>query len=59
MAVFLLRALHGRDYAPPAAAGLFADVPRSHPFAAWIERLFAASPAGARPRPSASVRTGR
>ena len=27
MAVFVLRALHGGGYAPPAASGVFADVP--------------------------------
>jgi hypothetical protein len=41
MAVFLLRGIHGAGYTPPAASGTLADVPASHPFAAWIERLFA------------------
>jgi hypothetical protein len=41
MAVFLLRGIHGRDYTPPPASGVFADVPKGHPFAAWIEELFA------------------
>jgi hypothetical protein len=41
MAVFLLRGIHGADYTPPAASGIFADVPPDHPFAAWIEQLFA------------------
>jgi hypothetical protein len=46
MAVFLLRGIHGDDYTPPAASGIFADVPVSHPFAAWIERLYAQGIAG-------------
>lgn len=40
MAVFLLRASQGALYTPPPATGLFADVPPSHPFAAWIEELY-------------------
>jgi hypothetical protein len=40
MAVFLLRGIHGGDYTPPAASGIFADVPLSDAFVAWIERLF-------------------
>ena len=40
MAVFLLKAKHGADYVPPAAAGnVFSDVPASAFAAAWIERL--------------------
>ena len=40
MAVFLLRAMHGAAFDPPAATGtMFTDVPQSHPFAAWIEQL--------------------
>jgi hypothetical protein len=39
MAVFLLRVKNGSAYMPPPALGLFADVPVSHPFAAWIEQL--------------------
>ena len=40
MATFLLRVVHGGGYLPPAATGtIFADVPISHPFAAWIEQL--------------------
>jgi hypothetical protein len=39
-AVLLLRALEGPAFTPPAATGLFADVPVGHPFAAWIEALF-------------------
>jgi hypothetical protein len=41
MAVFLLRALHGSAFSPPAATGIFSDVPVSSPYARWIERLFA------------------
>jgi hypothetical protein len=41
MSLFLLKTEHGSDYAPPAATGLFADVPASDPFARWIERLAA------------------
>jgi hypothetical protein len=39
MAVFLLRARHGFEFAPPAARGIFADVPPSHWAAAWIEQM--------------------
>jgi S-layer family protein len=39
MAVFLLRSRHGAGYQPPAATGLFADVPLAHPFVKWIEQL--------------------
>jgi len=41
MAVFLERALHGVGYAPPAATGLFADVPADYWAATWIEALYA------------------
>ena len=41
MAVFLLKAKHGSAYAPPPAAGVFADVPVSSNFAPWIEELAA------------------
>jgi hypothetical protein len=41
MSVMLLRARHGADYAPPACAGIFGDVPCPGPFAAWIEQLAA------------------
>ena len=41
MAVFLLKAKHGSAYAPPPAAGVFADVPASDGFAPWIEELAA------------------
>ena len=40
MAVFLLKTLLGSGYTPPAAVGLFGDVPISNPFAPWIEDLF-------------------
>jgi len=40
MAVFLLKSLDGPTYAPPAATGLFIDVPASDPFAPWIEELY-------------------
>jgi len=40
MAVFLLRAMHGNAYDPPAPTGaMFTDVPPAHPFAKWIEQL--------------------
>ncbi len=38
-AVYVLRALSGPDYTPPAAEGLFDDVPATHPFAPWIDEL--------------------
>ena len=42
LASLVLRARHGARYTPPAATGsLFADVPRSHEAAAWIERFTA------------------
>ena len=41
MAVFLLRAKHGAAYTPPAAAGIFTDVPASYWAAKWIEQLYA------------------
>ena len=44
MAVILLRSEHGSDYAPPACAKLFADVPcpstADFPYSDWIERLY-------------------
>ncbi len=39
MAVFLLKALLGACYVPPAATGVFTDVPATDPFAPWIEDL--------------------
>jgi hypothetical protein len=41
MAVFLLRAKNGAGYNPPAASGVFSDVPTEHWAAAWIEQLAA------------------
>ena len=41
MAVFLLKAEHGAAYAPPACAGIFADVACPSLFADWIEQLAA------------------
>ncbi|HEV2852126.1 MAG TPA: hypothetical protein VHC97_04910 [Thermoanaerobaculia bacterium] len=41
MAVFLVRGKHGGTFVPPAATGtVFADVPASHPQAAYIEQLY-------------------
>ena len=39
MSVFLLKIYHGTGYAPPAATGVFSDVPVSNPFAPWVEEL--------------------
>jgi hypothetical protein len=39
MAVFLLKSIHGTGYVPPAASGVFSDVPTSHWAAKWIEQL--------------------
>jgi hypothetical protein len=39
MAVFLLRAKYGQDYAPPPPTGIFNDVVPSHWAAPWIEQL--------------------
>jgi len=41
MAVFLLRAKYGSNYSPPAATGVFNDVPPGRFAAAWIEKLAA------------------
>jgi YVTN family beta-propeller protein len=41
MAIFLLRAKHGAAYTPPAAVGVFTDVPTSYWAASWIEQLYA------------------
>jgi hypothetical protein len=41
MAVFLERVLHGSDYAPPPATGIFDDVDPGHWTADWIEALYA------------------
>ena len=40
MAVFLLKTLLGSGYAPPPAAGIFADVPASYFAIDWIEDLY-------------------
>ena len=41
MAVFLLKAKYGASYTPPAAVGVFTDVPTSYWDASWIEQLYA------------------
>ncbi|PKN94770.1 MAG: hypothetical protein CVU44_02890 [Chloroflexi bacterium HGW-Chloroflexi-6] len=41
MAVFLLRGKYGSAYTPPAATGVFGDVPTDYWAAAWIEQLAA------------------
>jgi hypothetical protein len=46
MAVFLLVAEHGTSYTPPAATGIFNDVPADNPFAKWIEALYNAGITG-------------
>ncbi len=40
MAVFLVRAGHGAGYQPPAATGMFTDVPANYWAAPWIEQLY-------------------
>ena len=40
MAVFLLKARYTAAYIPPAATGIFADVPQADPFAPWVEDLY-------------------
>jgi hypothetical protein len=40
MAVFVLKAKEGAAFIPPAATGVFNDVPAADPFAPWIEELF-------------------
>jgi hypothetical protein len=39
MAPLLLLTREGAGYSPPAAVGLFQDVPQNDPFARWIEEL--------------------
>lgn len=39
MAVFLLKAKHGSSYIPPAATGVFTDVPTTYWAAPWIEQM--------------------
>jgi hypothetical protein len=41
MAVFLLKSKYGSSHVPPAATGVFSDVPVTHWAAAWIEELAA------------------
>jgi len=41
MAVFLLKSKHGVAYSPPAATGVFADVPLGYWADKWIEQLAA------------------
>ena len=41
MAVFLLKAKHGAAYTPPAATGIFTDVPIGYWADKWIEQLAA------------------
>jgi hypothetical protein len=40
MAAFVLKALAGPMYVPPAATGIFTDVPQADSFAPWIEELY-------------------
>ena len=40
MAVFLLKALVGADYVPPAASGIFSDVPADYFARDWVEDLY-------------------
>jgi Concanavalin A-like lectin/glucanases superfamily len=40
MAIFLLRSKHGSSYTPPAASGIFSDVPITYWAADWIEQLY-------------------
>ena len=40
MAVFLLRAIHGGNYTPPPATGIFTDVNVNQWYAPWIEQLY-------------------
>ncbi len=40
MAVLLLKSKEASGYAPPAATGIFGDVPKADPFAPWIEELY-------------------
>lgn len=46
MAVFLLKTLLGSGFVPPAAVGIFGDVPAADPFAPWIELLYDAEITG-------------
>ncbi len=40
LAKYWVKAYHGPDFTPPAATGIFDDVPRNHATAAWIEQLY-------------------
>jgi hypothetical protein len=40
MAAFLVRGMRGPDFTPPAATGIFSDVPTSFWGAPWIEQLY-------------------
>ena len=40
MAVFLLKTKDGSGYTPPAATGVFGDVPTANAFAPWIEEIY-------------------
>jgi len=40
MAVFLLRSLHGGNYTPPPATGIFTDVDVNQWYAPWVEQLY-------------------
>ena len=40
MAVFLLKTRFGSSHVPPAASGIFGDVPANDPTAPWIEELY-------------------
>ena len=46
MAVFLLKTLNGSSYTPPAATGIFEDVPVGAFAADWIENLYALNVTG-------------
>jgi hypothetical protein len=41
MSTFLLKTKLGSGHVPPAATGVFADVPMNDPFVTWIEELYA------------------
>ena len=40
MAVFLLRSIHGGNYTPPPATGIFTDVDVNQWYAPWVEQLY-------------------
>jgi hypothetical protein len=40
MAVFILRMKYGNAYSPPAATGVFSDVPKTRWSAPWVEQLY-------------------